>query len=89
MPTHRPGLCSEDVALAGQPRTDAAQHPSVPKDRQLFVDVEAQSAKTLRFVKIRYQRDHRGNHNYDCADDRKVFLKFIVRKMAHELPVIG
>ena len=39
--THRPGLCPEDVVPTGQPRTDTVQQLSLPKDRQLFVDVEA------------------------------------------------
>jgi len=42
----------------------------------------------LTLEEERRHRENRGNHNDHSAGNCKVFLEFIVRKMAHELPVI-
>ena len=63
--THFPGLCPEDVAPAGQPRTDTAQPPSVPKDQPLFVDVGA--IRDLKWYCCILAQDHLSGSLGNCS----------------------
>jgi hypothetical protein len=78
-------------ASSRQRDTGTYNEKSRPPTKQLaddFLREIVYGSETLRLDEIRYQRYCRGDHNDYRADNCEVFLEFIVRKMAHELPVI-